>query len=234
MNQLKLIAMFFMLIDHFACVMLERGMGLYGGWYEVDRILRGAGRIAFPIFCFSVAEGFEKTSNVKKYMQRLILFALMSEIPFDLAFRGRLFAPDFQNVFWTLSFGLGAIIFYEQRMMQPWKRMLGLSACLFLPYAFHTDYSFYGVLEILFLHLFRNDLPLAVLSGFTVLMLQSTKEIWAIFGFLLLFLYNGKRGRANKYLFYGFYPLHLLVLVLLKPFVCRFLTEVAGMVLFVS
>lgn len=229
MNQLKVIAMTIMLIDHFAFVMLERGIGLYGDWYLVDRIMRGIGRIAFPVFCFSVVEGFQKTRNVKKYLQRLVLFALLSEIPFDLAFRGSFFAPDYQNVFWTLSFGLAALIFYENSEMESWKRTLGMTVCLFLPVFLHTDYSFYGVLLILFMYKFRNDRLLTLLSGMLILMLQTPSEIWAVFGFLLIFLYNGERGKGNKYLFYGFYPVHLLVLVALKPYICENLLQIIGL-----
>ena len=112
MNQLKTIAMVFMLIDHFAYVMIERGLGLGGNLYMIDRVLRGMGRIAFPIFCFTIVEGFQKTSDVRAYLKRLVMFALISEIPFDLAFRGSIFNMTFQNVFWTLAFGLAAVVEY--------------------------------------------------------------------------------------------------------------------------
>ena len=56
MNQLKNIAMFFMLIDHVAYVMIERGVGFGGDWYMIDRIMRGMGRVAFPIFCFTIVD----------------------------------------------------------------------------------------------------------------------------------------------------------------------------------
>ena len=94
MNQLKIIAMIFMFIDHFAYVMIERGTGLAGDFYMIDRVMRGMGRLAFPIFCFTIVEGFQKTSNLRAYMRRLILFAFISEIPFDLAFRGRLISTE--------------------------------------------------------------------------------------------------------------------------------------------
>lgn len=223
MNQLKLIAMFIMLIDHFAYVMLERGIGLYGEWYQIDRIMRGIGRMAFPIFCFSIVEGFQKTRDAKAYFKRLVLFALISEIPFDLAFRGRIFALNYQNVFWTLAAGLGALICYEDRTMEQWKRMLGAVLCFVLPFLFHTDYSVYGVLVILFMYQLREKPVWASLAGYGVLLVQSSFELWAFFGFLLLFFYNGERGHGNKYLFYGFYPAHLLLLVVLKPYICALL-----------
>lgn len=225
MNQLKLIAMVFMFIDHFGYIMIERGVGLAGDWYLIDRVLRGMGRIAFPIFCFTIVEGFQKTKDVKAYMKRLILFAFISEIPFDIAFRGRMFDMGYQNVFWTLAFGLGAMILYEDRMMAPWKRVLGLLACFYIPQIMHTDYSIYGVLTIFVMYFFRKEPILSCLAGYIVLLLQTTAEKWAIFGFLLILLYNGKRGNGNKFLYYIYYPAHLLLLVILKPLIVGFLSK---------
>lgn len=225
MNQLKTIAMVFMLIDHFACVMIERGVGLGGNFYMIDRIMRGMGRIAFPIFCFTIVEGFQRTGNVKEYLKRLTLFALISEIPFDLAFRGSLFHMGYQNVFWTLAFGLAALMLYEDRFMPGWQRILGLVACFLLPGMFHTDYSVYGVLTIFVMYLFRKEPLKACMAGYIVLLLQTTKEVWAIFGFLLILLYNGQRGRGNKLVYYWFYPVHLLLLVILKPYIINILSR---------
>ena len=225
MNQLKIIAMVFMLIDHFAYVMIERGVGLAGDWYLIDRVMRGMGRIAFPIFCFTIVEGFQKTSDVREYMKRLIMFALVSEIPFDIAFRGRMIDMDYQNVFWTLAFGLGAMMLYEDRLMSSWKRILGLLACFYIPQIVHTDYSIYGVLTIFVMYLFRKEPVLSCLAGYIVLLLQTTAEKWAIFGFLLILLYIGKRGKGNKFIYYIFYPAHLLLMVILKPFIVGFLSS---------
>ncbi len=225
MNQLKLVAMFFMLIDHMAYIFIERGVGLYGDWYTIDRIMRGMGRVAFPIFCFTIVEGFQRTSDAKNYLKRLIVFAAISEIPFDLAFRGTLVANNYQNVFWTLAFGLAALILYEDRLMNPVVRGIGLLACFFVPYIVHTDYSIYGVLTIFVMYYFRKSPILACLAGYAILLMQSTTEVWAIFGFLLILLYNGERGRGNKVLYYAFYPAHLIVLVLLKPYIVSILSS---------
>lgn len=223
MNQLKLIAMAFMLIDHFAYVMIERGVGLSGDWYMIDRVLRGMGRIAFPIFCFTIVEGFQKTRDAKAYFKRLLLFALVSEIPFDLAFRGRLIDMGYQNVFWTLAIGLWMLIVYEDHTVSEWQRILKLMLCFCIPNILHTDYSVYGVMTIFVMYLFRKEPIKAGLAGYIVLLLQTTAEKWAIFGFLLIFLYNGERGKGNKFLYYAFYPVHLLILVLLKNFIVSYL-----------
>ena len=222
MNQLKLIAVTFMLIDHLAYVMIERGIGLGGQWYMIDRTMRYMGRIAFPIFCFTIVEGFRRTSNAQAYLKRLLIFALISEIPFDLAFRGTLFDMSFQNVFWTLAFGLAAMMLHNDPYMPGWKRMVGLLACFFVPYLFHTDYSIYGVLTIFMMNLFYGEPVKMCMAGYIILLLQSTTEAWALFGFLLILLYNGQKGHGSKMFYYLFYPGHLMILVLLKPYIVEY------------
>ena len=219
MNQLKTIAMVFMLVDHIAYVMIERGLGYGGNLYMINRTMRSMGRLAFPIFCFTIVEGFQRTSNSREYLKRLIIFALISEIPFDLAFRGRMFSMDLQNVFWTLAFGLAAMIIYNDVFMAGWKKAIGLLVCFYLPYRFHTDYSVYGALAIFLMYLFRKEPIKMCMAGYILLLLQNPIEVWAIFGFVLILLYNGQRGRGNKKIYYWFYPAHLMVLVLLKPYV---------------
>ena len=117
---LKTIACITMLIDHIgaSCIEaglllpeLERGEISGGAWdqlslFQLDRVLRFTGRLAFPIFCFLLVEGFVHTHDVKKYVRRLFLFALISEVPFDLAFFRTPFALDHQNVYWTLALGV--------------------------------------------------------------------------------------------------------------------------------
>ena len=225
MQQLKTIAMIFMLIDHIAYVNIERGTGLSGDFYMINHVMRCMGRLAFPIFCFTIVEGFQKTSNLKAYLRRLILFAFISEIPFDLAFRGRLISTDFQNVFWTLAFGLGALMLYEDFWMPKWKRLLGLFACFYLPMIFHTDYSVYGVATIFAMYYFRKEPIKACMAGYIILILQNPIEAWAVFGFLLILLYNGQRGRRGKWFTYWFYPGHILLLALARPYVVEFLSK---------
>ena len=226
MNQLKIIAMIFMFIDHFAYVMIERGTGLAGDFYMIDRVMRGMGRLAFPIFCFTIVEGFQKTSNLRAYMRRLILFAFISEIPFDLAFRGRLISTDFQNVFWTLAFGLQAMMLYENFWMPKWKRGLGLIACFYLPMVMNTDYSIYGVITIFVMYYFRNEPIKACMAGYIALLIQNPVEVWALFGFLLILSYNGQKGNGSKMLCYLFYPAHLLLLVAAKPYIISILSRI--------
>ena len=114
---LKYIACITMLIDHIGASCIEAGILLpalaagaasCGGipvstLLAADRVLRYIGRLAFPIFCFLAVEGFLHTHDVKKYVRRLLLFGLLSEVPFDLAFFRTPFAPQHQNVYWTLA-----------------------------------------------------------------------------------------------------------------------------------
>ena len=120
---LKTIACITMLVDHIGASCIEAGLLLPeletgevsgGAWnqislYQLDRVLRFTGRLAFPIFCFLLVEGFVHTHDVKKYVRRLFLFALISEVPFDLAFFRTPFALDHQNVYWTLALGVLAM-----------------------------------------------------------------------------------------------------------------------------
>ena len=99
---LKLLALFLMIVDHCGLVLFA-GTSLY----LPCRIL---GRIAFPLYAFLITEGYVHTRSVKKYAGRLLVFAVLSEIPFDYAFFRTPFYMGYQNVFFTLVLGLGALV----------------------------------------------------------------------------------------------------------------------------
>ena len=241
-STLKLIAITAMLIDHIGAVVLGRylyaagfmdiAMGgdvnamvswleQYGGLYQTYSVMRMIGRIAFPIFCFLLIEGFQRTRNKWKYAQRLGIFVLVSEIPFDLALRGKPFDLSYQNVFFTLFFGLVVMASFEGIGKRQWVKQTGINAairfllCLGVLVSFcviavviNSDYNAVGVISIIILYLFRKSKPLMITAGcFTFLW-----ELTAPLAFLPIGFYNGKRGLKLKYVFYLFYPLHLLVL----------------------
>lgn len=110
-STVKIIAVAAMLIDHTAAVVLIRM--LYTDWsqglYGIYSVMRDIGRLGFPIFCFLLVEGFQRSKNLKKYALRLGIFALVSEIPFDLAITGHLVHFGYQNVYFTLLLGLLAL-----------------------------------------------------------------------------------------------------------------------------
>lgn len=233
-STIKIIAVAAMLIDHIAAAILERQMIAKGylsnnvlsldgmGLYIVYFAMRLIGRLGFPIFCFLLVEGFQRTRNVKKYALRLGLFALVSEIPFDYAFCGKAYYPTYQNVYFTLLFGLLALwgIDYIGKRSLPKVVALLLqaavaAACMCAAHFLQTDYAAMGVLTIVVMYIFRKWRVVSMLMGCIVLTLMSISEITAFFALIPIALYNGSRGLKMKYFFYGFYPVHLALLYLI-------------------
>ena len=116
-STLKLIAIITMLIDHIGAAVIARLLIAGQGselLYKIYYAMRAVGRVAFPIFCFLLVEGFFYTGSRKKYALRLFGFALLSEIPFDLAFSGKILEFGYQNVFFTLLIGLLTIMLFDE------------------------------------------------------------------------------------------------------------------------
>jgi hypothetical protein len=217
-STLKLIAIVTMFIDHFGAVVVGQGLlalpsvrtnsELYHQIYLFYRILRYIGRLAFPIFCFLLVEGFLHTRSKEKYLLRLGLFTLISEIPFDLAIYGDWYYPDKQNVFFTLFFGMLVMVLAD-RIKNEWGQFLIMAAGISLGYFFQTDYGARGVFLICLLYLLRYARPLQCFGGAMVMLYELTAPL----AFLPVLFYNGKKGRLRfKYFFYWFYPVHLLLL----------------------
>lgn len=226
---LKAIACITMLIDHIGASCVEAGLlvpqlassainsSTLGQLplYQLDRLLRFTGRLAFPIFCFLLVEGFVHTHDVKKYVERLFLFALLSEVPFDLAFFRTPFHPANQNVYWTLALGVLAMAglkhFEKPDGSASWKGLLCAAACVLLAELAHTDYSGVGVVIICALYLTRANRMRQCIVGVVLF----AWELTAPLAFVLIWFYNGQRGRCPrwaKWAFYGFYPVHLSLL----------------------
>lgn len=221
---LKWIALISMTLDHFAASGLFEllAYGADGGMALGDRgymALRLIGRLAFPIYCFLLVEGFHHTRSVKHYALRLGLFALISEIPFDLA-TGAVWNIWHQNVFFTLLFGLLALMFaaplYEKREQRKAffvVLVFGLTAELL-----QTDYGFIGVALIAALHFLREREGEKYLVSGALLLGLGSLEIAAWPSLYLMHCYDGRQGRQGKWLrqlFYWYYPAHLLVFGLL-------------------
>ena len=174
--------------------------------------LRCLGRIAFPIFCFLIVEGFFHTHDVRRYMGRLGIFALISEIPYDLAFRGVPLEYAHQNVFFTLLIGIGMVVLLERNRERPVKAVILLLA-MWLAVLIRSDYNFRGVLLIFVFYIFHESRWLAVTAGgLWNFLYQGVIQKYGVLSVLPLALYNGERGRKMKYFFYIFYPAHLLLL----------------------
>lgn len=221
-STLKMIAIITMLIDHIGAAVLARLLIIGQGGqmtYQIYLVLRTIGRIAFPIFCFLLVEGFEHTKDRRKYALRLIGFALISEVPFDLAFSSTMLEFEHQNVFFTLFIGLLTIQGFhaveEKTEWTPLIRGFLLSLIMFVgmaaAYFLHTDYDAKGVMCIVALYVFRKVRGAQILAGCVAF---GWWEIEALVAFIPIAFYNGKRGWNLKYVFYLIYPVHLLVLYL--------------------
>lgn len=224
-STLKMIALVTMLMDHFGAVVVVRLLREPGFnhdfWNSLYWPIRGMGRLAFPIFCFLLVEGFVHTSNVKKYLGRMVLFALISEIPFDLGLTGKMMDFRYQNVFWELAAGILAMICLEyiekMKTNYPAEVILRLAIIAFFALGaevLHLDYGMNGIISIVALYVFRQKKMLQLLVG----AISFCWEMVAPFAFVLMAFYNGKRGRSMKYFFYAFYPAHLLILYLIVRF----------------
>ena len=211
-SALKIIAVITMFIDHFG----------YGLVYWSDervsyyQLCRDIGRIAFPIYCFLLVEGFYYTKSRIRYACNLLIFGILSELPFNWFIGNQLWVPDYQNVFFTLLLGLLAIWAME-KLWGKWPLMcLPLAAAMGAAYLLHTDYDYKGVLLIAVLYLLRSY-PLPRFFAGALCLYWEWK---AIFAWIPITLYNGKRGWMKgpvlKYLFYIFYPAHLLLLAYLR------------------
>lgn len=241
-SSLKIIAVISMLTDHFAAGVLGRYLtasGLYGlDVTDTDgvmlwmgqghnmqllmayQIMRMIGRIAFPIYCFLLVEGFEHTKNRIKYAQRLLLFAAASEIPFDLLFKGKILEFGYQNVFFTLFFGLAVMMglsWVQERLPEKGKAAVAAGSIAVIAAGagaaqlLRTDYGAIGVMCMTVLFLFRGKKTWQVIAGCVVFLWELTAPL----AFVPVWFYNGRRGMKLKYFFYLFYPVHLLVLYLI-------------------
>ncbi len=328
-STLKLVAIFTMLIDHTAATILQnilvaRGMNnldptdtqavmqFYADNASLNVLMvamRLIGRIAFPIFCFLLVEGFLHTRNVAKYAIRLALFAAISEIPFDLAFYNKIPANNHQNVFFTLLIGLLTLIGFkiikekaentkqagDTEKVKAWLPVLGVLGALavggYIALIIHnimkvlvetlntmgftisvsstvtaiviavvlagialvvyavmckqkslqtaslrfadlfilmvgmvladllkTDYSGFGVLTVAVIYGLRKSHFKAMLGACIILTVMTPMEITSFVNLIFIRFYNGARGLSLKYIFYIFYPAHLLILYL----ICRY------------
>lgn len=221
-----------MFIDHIGASIIEKYLFTMPNYtetklYSLDIILRLAGRIAFPIFCFLLVEGLLHTRSLKKYAINLFLFALISEIPFDLAFFGSAFYPSYQNVFFTLLIGLFVIKGFTKileiekfnKVIKFIINLLIIISGMTVAYLLKTDYSAMGVLTIALMYVFRKRKLLSATIGCLNLTIMSFIEITAFLSLIPIAFYNGERGIKLKYAFYIFYPAHLLLFFIISKII---------------
>lgn len=210
---LKLIALVTMIIDHYGAI-----------FHSNVAIYRIIGRLAFPIYCFLLVEGYLHTSNIKKYGQKLLIFALISEIPFDFAFYNGIHLSH-QNIFFTLFIGLITMYLLDNKEKHKLKTGLILLISGVLSIILAVDYSIIGIIYILAFYYtmeYSNNIRLprvGLILFITNILTIAFMQQYALLALPLLYFYNGNLGPKNKVLqmlFYIAYPLHLAIFYFLK------------------
>lgn len=233
-NFLIVVAMFSMLLDHAALTLIRNGklygfdVDLYNNavmlddakfWIILYNVMRIIGRLAFPIFAFLLVEGFRKTSNLFKYFFRLLLLAVVSEIPYDLmVFNEFLTTRCFaiQNVVFTYIIAL--LMLTCMRLINGLPSFLTIFIAILagvLAKVLRTDYAIEGIVLIYIFYIFRFDLNIKCILALIITFLMSIEHYYgtAIFSVFFIYFYDGKKGYVNiGRVAYIFYPLHMLLL----------------------
>lgn len=215
---LKIIGILTMLCDHI-------GDSFIGHFSFLNLI----GRIAFPIFAFQVVQGYIHTHNVNKYALRLFIFAFISQIPFML-FLSTFYNSYYLNVFFTLFLGVICLYGFDKIKNKYLGVLFAILICI-IGHFIQVDYGAYGIAVIFIFYIFNKFLPnkkgLMCLAFFIITGIKYLPDIISypsiayIYIACILFtsislipicIYNEKQGPKIKYLFYAFYPVHLLVL----------------------
>ena len=184
------------------------------------------GRIAFPIFAFLIVNGMFLTRSVEKYIVRLFSFAIISEIPFDLAVSGQMFDFYNQNVFFTLALSASLIFvaekiekFDQSNLVKAILKIISVGIFCAIANYYHTDYSMLGILAVFLLYLgstSRRNTYIAILFGY---FFEAYMYLFVYLSIPIIHFYNGKKGNINKWAFYIFYPAHLLVISFIRDFI---------------
>ena len=187
-----------------------------------SEILNVAGRIAFPIFAFTLSEGYVHTRSLKKYLLRLFIFAVSIQMPSVLL--GYNYP---MNIFFTLFLGLLSIYIFSLKKISIILKIILIGFILFFSQKFKLDYGMYGILLIMNFSIFRND-KFKILMNFLVLNVFNAifpedfdlpyTQFFSLISLVFIFMYNGEKGRSMKYFFYLFYPIHFFILEAIKNF----------------
>lgn len=220
---LHIIAMIFMLCDHMWATILD---------YEW---LTCIGRIAFPIFAFLITEGYIHTSNINKYIKRMVIFAIITEIPFNLMVSASPIYPFHQNVLWTFVISLLTLKYLNfDNTKNIFKSILIIILAIIIATITMCDYFGAGVMMVVGFYIFRKSklLQLLMMIYVNMILLQGysypidiagytyyfPQQGFAVLSLIFIWLYNGKQGYHAKWFkifCYAFYPLHMLILYIL-------------------
>lgn len=235
-NFLKVTAFLFMVLNHF-CFLYCRNIP--NGSYFLNHAHWYLSRFSFILFAFFISEGMIYTRNRITYLKNLFLFALLSEIPFDLCLFDSFFHWEYQNVIFTLFLGAFAIFLSDIYGKNSSSKVIILLSCSLISIFLHTDYSFTGVFLIYCFYVFRNNKKERLVFPFAIYLIlifmkrffayyspginesilfsavqnEFSKEAHCLIAFPLIALYNGKRGnKISKWIFYIAYPAHIILL----------------------
>ena len=232
--QIKIIAVIAMIAQHSAIVASE-ALPASEWVYWPLMLITAVSRITMPIMCFFIAEGYFHTRSFKKYLTRLLVFAVISQIPYFL-FRCDVIPANFKdfaavffhfNVLFTLALGLITLrIYFSPRLNAALKTILIIAVILASRFC---EYSYFGIMWVLAFGVFYNDrkkqfFAFGAVTVFrflyqvlrNALIIDTIIQFFALSAVLPLFFYNGKIGKKSGYLFYIIYPAHLLVLGLIR------------------
>ena len=219
--QLKYMAFLSMLLDHVNNSMITPYLDGKGLLLHVSNLLSILGRVAFPLFMFFLVEGFFKTGSRKKYLINLLIFAILSEVPFDLFTSRELFNKNWNNMMFTLALSLATIWIVDEmkgRLAKKSKALwygasvLVVAVMCAVAMFFSLDYDYHAIIVAYLFYLFYEKPLYGAALGY----LSIIKELYSVLGFAATLTYNGERGKQYKWLNYAFYPVHLLILGLLR------------------
>lgn len=250
-TSMKIIATIAMIVEHFSKIVLAyitetvwfpmriNGMLSHEEFVQIDEFIRftlyKVGDIAYPIFFFLISEGYCHTKDRKKYIKRMLIFAILSELPFDIGFFNVLSTRygtfpvywGYQNVFFTYFFALVGLYGNDKvkehfskdgdgkRFISFFLGILCLVGAICITELFQCDYGAMGVILIVVFYFLKNHRCLQVGAFFLIhiAITGNQPNVFVIVAALVILLYSGKKGKMiNKYAFYLFYPIHIAAL----------------------
>ena len=217
--QLKYIAFLSMLIDHTNNALITPMLDGKGLLLHVFNLFSILGRIAFPIFIFFIVEGFFKKSSRKRYLITLLAFGMISEVPFDMFTSKTFFSPYWNNMMFTLALCLITIWMIDSlkekisnKIVWHIVSIVVVAICSAVAMALSLDYDYHAIIVAYLFYIFYDRPVLGAALGY----LSIIKELYSFFGFGIVLTYNGERGRQYKWFNYLFYPVHILILGMLR------------------
>jgi len=217
--QLKYLAFVSMLTDHVNNALIIPMLDGEGFLLYLSNTFSIFGRIAFPIFVFFIVEGFFKTGSRRKYLLTLLVFGVISEVPFDMFTSKVFYNPNWNNMMFTLALCLMSIWIIDSLKKKISSKILWYIISVFIVAFFgilsmllSLDYDIHAIVVAYIFYIFYDKPILGAGLGY----ISIIKELYSFLGFAMTLTYNGKRGRQYKWLNYLFYPLHILILGILR------------------